>query len=88
MQILPTRSIIATFEKYNLLQYFSSEREINNLINLNIDPNKIEFSPSLLLNRNLLTKEDYNARVEAIASISNAEGYHHLFNALVEKEFR
>ncbi len=39
------------------------------------------------MNRNLLTKEDYNARVEAIASISNAEGYHHLFNALVEKEF-
>ncbi len=99
MQTLPTRSIIATFEKYNLLQYFFNEgelsiwikslneREINNLLNLNIDPNKIEFSPSLLLNRNLLTKEDYNARVEAIASISNAEGYHHLFNALVEKEF-
>ena len=92
-------NISKQLEKYELLYIFSSQEEIQkwiielndiereNLLNLNIDREKIKFSTTLLLNKELLNTRDYNQRVQILTSIKNAEGYYHLFTNLLKPEF-
>lgn len=86
-------------KKYELLSYFSSPEEIeewfgelnnielNNILNLEINPKEIKFDKKLLLNKNLLNTIDYNKRVQALISIKNAEGWYHLFDRMLTPEF-
>ncbi len=86
-------------DKYNLLFEFKNNKEIEewfnslnelqkkNFLNIDIDPEKgIKFR-SILINKDLLNKEDCIERLRAIESIDNAEGWEHLFDYLVTKDF-
>lgn len=64
-----------------------SELQINNFLNLNINFCDITFDTALLINKDLLSTDDYINRVSAIASIRNAIGCYHLFENLVDPVF-
>lgn len=86
-------------EKYNFEISSKSKKEIekwfnslnqtqkNNFLSLNINPEDIKFDKNILINNDLLNKDDYLKRVNAIISIDNADGWYHLFDRLVTKEF-
>ena len=96
---LNTQSIVDKLSIYDLLGEFSSTKEMlkwisklnkqqtKNILSLNIDRERIKFDTKLLIDENLLNTDDYLNRVNAIASIDNAEGYEHLFENLVTPEF-
>lgn len=96
---LNTQSIVDKLSIYDLLGEFSSTKEMlkwisklnkqqtKNILSLNIDRERIKFDTKLLINENLLNTDDYLNRVNAIASIDNAEGFEHLFENLVTPEF-
>lgn len=85
--------------KYNLLdENLSTEElskwvlqlndlELNNFLSLNINPENIKFSKHLLIDKDLLNTLDYTKRVEALVSIKNADGFYHLFDYMLRKEF-
>ena len=91
--------IIRQLKKYDLLSTFTSKKEldiwllelnsleVHNILTLNVDPESIKFDLKLLIDKNLLNTLDYNKRVEALASIKNAEGWYHLFDRMLRPEF-
>lgn len=93
------RQIIDKLNIYNLINSFENEKnianwisklnylQINNFLSLDIDPNLIEFDTKLLINKDLLNKNDYLSRVSAFVSIKNAEGWYHLFENMLKPEF-
>lgn len=99
IQNLNTEKIIKQLKKYNILDKFSSEKElrkwifhlndleINNILSLNIEPGSIKFDSELLIDKNLLNTTDYLKRVKALVSIENAEGWYHLFDRMLRPEF-
>lgn len=86
-------------DKYELFDEFNNNKEIEewfnslnklqkkNFLNIDIDPKKGRKFNSILINKNLLNKEDCIERLRAIESIDNADGWEHLFDYLVTKEF-
>ena len=96
---LNTQSIVDKLSIYDLLGEFSSTKEMlkwisklnkqqtKNILSIKIDRERIKFDTKLLINENLLNTDDYLNRVNAIASIDNAEGYEQLFENLVTPEF-
>lgn len=93
------KTIVNQLKKYDILNLFKNkdemiiwitelnELQINNFLNLNINPEKIKFDSKLLIDKNLLNQLDYIKKVNAIASIDNAEGCYHLFEYLIREEF-
>lgn len=91
--------IIGQLKKYDILGTFTSKKELgiwllelnsleaHNILSLNVEPKSIKFDLKLLIDRNLLNTIDYNKRVEALASIKNAEGWYHLFDRMLRPEF-
>ena len=91
--------IVRQLDKYNILGSFFSKNEVeewilqlndlemHNILSLDVEPESIKFDPKLLIDKNLLNTLDYNARVEILASIQNAEGYYHLFDRMLRPEF-
>lgn len=96
---MENKKILKILKKYDLvdlngdlegtLKWFRSLNELQqeNLLSLNFDPDTILFDTEILANKDLLNKPDYLKRVEAFISIKNAEGWHHLFNYMVNKWF-
>ena len=94
-----TKKIFIQIANYDLLEYFDKREEIfewiksldkleiNNFLILNIDPEKIKFDKSILIDKNLLKTNDYLKRVEKIVSIDNATSWYHLFKNLITKDF-
>ena len=64
-----------------------SAKQINNFINLTIDPNEIHFPTNLLLDGDLLNCDDYSKRIDAMAKLKNADGWYHLFDNLCSPNF-
>ena len=91
--------IVLKLKEYCINQNFDSEEDMikwikkltkkkkDNILNLNINPKNIMFDSMLLVNKNLLSTDDYNERVKLLASINNADGWYHLFDRLLEKKF-
>lgn len=98
-ELTKLKQIIDIMNKYDLIDTFDSEEELNtwisnlnplqekNILRLNIDPNLIKFNTNLLINEDLLNTVDYIKRVTQIISIENADGWYHLFDELVVPEF-
>ena len=86
-------------DKYELFVEFKNNKEIKewfnslnklqkkNFLSIDIDPEKGRKFRSVLINKDLLNKEDCIERLRAIESIDNADGWEHLFDYLVTKEF-
>ena len=84
--------IIEQIKKYNLSKSFSSpedldrwlerlnNRQINNLITLDIKPEELTVPKTTIVNENLLNCTDYKNRLKALSKVQNCEGYYHLFN--------
>lgn len=99
LSLVYAKEVLEQLEKYNITKSFATideaykwilllnDLEVKNLLSLNIEPKCIKFEPSILIDKNLLNKYDYIKRVEAIASIENAEGWYHLFDYLIKPEF-
>ena len=64
-----------------------SDIEYNNLLKLDIDPTEITFDKQLLINKELLNKEDYILRIQAMSRIKCPSDCIHLMNVLVKPEF-
>ena len=91
--------LVNTLTKYKIAKTFNSPQELNdwidslnkkeisNLLSLDIDENDIPFPPYILINKNLLNTNDYNKKVKAIAKLKNAEGWYHLYENMLTKEF-
>lgn len=93
------KQILEILNKYNLMRCFENENDIdtwisklnqlqvNNLLNLKIEPSLIKFDTELLIDKNLLNVTDYEDRVAALVSIENADGWYHLFDAMLNPDF-
>ena len=93
------KSIIKKIKEYDLSKSFSSTREIeewlkglnqrqiNNFINLSINPSELDLPLGMLTNENLLNCEDYEQRVRALNEIKNGDGCWHLFGSLCSVHF-
>lgn len=91
--------IINQLIKYKIYDTFLSNDELNNwllelnnlekenFLSLNIDSKTIKFDSRLLINKNLLNCTDYVKKVEAFVSIKNADGWYHLFDSMLNKDF-
>lgn len=64
-----------------------NETQYNNLLQLEINPNEITFDKEMLINKDLLNKEDYITRVKALSYIKCPSECDHLMNVLVKPEF-
>lgn len=99
MNIEELKKIIEQIKRYDLVDVFDNskeleqwlkklnKKEINNFINLNIDPSKILFMEEILINKNLLKCNDYDKRIEAMMKLENGEGCWHLFDRLCSQKF-
>ena len=94
------KAIILQIKKYNLKDCFKNEQElkewlsglndiqIDNFLKLDIDSTRVSNVSNVLIDKYMLSKEDYIKRIEAISKIQNADGYIHLLkSALVNKSF-
>lgn len=91
--------VVNKLETYHLISCFSSKEKIekwilslsdvalNNFLSLNENPADVKFDYKILIDNNLLNKNDYIERVNAFLSINNADGYHHLFNSMLNPDF-
>ena len=92
MKTQELKSIIEQIKKYNLSSAFSSpedldrwleslnNRQINNIITLDINPDELTVPKTTIVNENLLNCTDYKNRLRALSKVQNCEGYYHLFN--------
>lgn len=91
--------VVNKLETYHLISCFSSKERIekwmlslsdvalNNFLSLNENPADVKFDYKILIDDNLLNKNDYIERVNAFLSINNADGWHHLFNSMLNPDF-
>ena len=93
--------VIKQLKRYELDSFFESfddmkkwidslnEVEKNSIINLDIDNKEIRFSLQFLLDRELLSIEDFPSKIKAITTLKNTEngGCDHLLDNLFNKEF-
>lgn len=94
-----TKKIINQLCKYQLITYFTSSqklndwlnnltsKEITNIINLTISPEELAFPKELLINKNLLSCEDYQKRIFAMSKLKNGSGCWSLFEHLCSPNF-
>lgn len=64
-----------------------NDKEYNNLLQLDINKSDITFDQNNLINKDLLNKDDYIKRVEAMCKIKCPQDCKHLMNVLFKKEF-
>lgn len=93
------KQIIIQIKKYGLVDVFKTtdnfknwistldSKQINNFLGLNIEPKEVESFKSILINRNLLSCQDYSRRVEAITKLKNGEGCWHIFHKICNPKF-
>lgn len=93
--------VIKQLKRYELDSFFENfddmkkwidslnEVEKNSIINLDIDNKEIRFSLQFLLDRELLSIEDFPSKIKAITTLKNTEngGCDHLLDNLFNKEF-
>lgn len=99
MKVEELKKIVEKIKEYDLSDTFSSkveldewlkglnQRQINNFINLSIDPSIIDLPLGMLTNENLLNCEDYEKRVLALNEVKNGEGCWHLFGRFCSVHF-
>ena len=92
MKTQELKSIISQIKKYNLTNAFSSpekldewlgnlnNRQIQNLITLDIKPEELTVPRSTIINENILNCEDYKQRLQALCKVQNCGGFYHLFD--------
>lgn len=93
------KQIIIQIKKYNLVDVFKTmdnfknwistldSKQINSFLSLNIEPKEVENFKSILINRNLLSCQDYSKRVEAIAKLKNGDECWYLFDKICSPKF-
>lgn len=99
MKVEELKKIVEKIKEYDLSDTFSSkeeldewlqglnQRQINNFINLSIDPSIIDLPLGMLTNENLLNCEDYEKRLRALNEVKNGEGCWHLFGRFCSVHF-
>ena len=92
MKTQELRSIIEQIKRYNLTNAFSSpedldkwlenlnNRQIRNLITLDINPEELTVPRSVIINENILNCEDYKQKLKALSKVQNCDGFYHLFD--------
>lgn len=72
-----------------LIKWMSSlsKKEMDNLINLDIDPEKITFPKEILLNKDLLKCKDYPEKIKQMIEIKLEEHNQYLFEQLCSPDF-
>ena len=92
MKTQELRSIIEQIKRYNLTNAFSSpealdkwlenlnNRQIQNLITLDINPEELTVPRSVIINENILNCEDYKQKLKALSKVQNCDGFYHLFD--------
>lgn len=93
------KQIISQIKKYGLVNVFKTtdnfenwistldSKQIDNFLSLNIEPKEVENFRSILIDRSLLSCQDYSRRVEAIAKLKNGDGCWHLFYKICNPNF-
>ena len=93
------KQIIIQIKKYGLVDVFKTidnfknwistldSKQINSFLSLNIEPKEVENFKSILINRNLLSCQDYSKRVEAIAKLKNGDECWYLFDKICNPKF-
>ena len=95
------RQIIIQIKKYDLVGVFKTKdffeswlsglnpKQIDNFLSLDIDTHEVElkYFKGILIDRNLLSCQDYTKRVEAISKLKNCDGYCHLFSSICNPRF-
>lgn len=93
------KQILNQIKKYNLAKAFETEddikawlfnlneKQIKNLISLNIDINEINYPAYILTDLNMLNCDDYEKRIKALSALKNGEGCWHLFDSLLKPNF-
>ena len=93
------KQIISQIKKYGLVNVFKTignfenwmssinSKQIDNFLSLNIEPKEVENFRNILIDRNLLSCQDYSKKVEAIAKLKNVDGCYHLFSSICNKKF-
>ena len=93
------KQIIIQIKKYGLVDVFKTidnfknwistldSKQINSFLSLNIEPKEVENFKSILINRNLLSCQDYSKRVEAIAKLKNGDKCWYLFDKICNPKF-
>ena len=86
------KQIISQIKKYGLVNVFKTignfenwmssinSKQIDNFLSLNIEPKEVENFRNILIDRNLLSCQDYSKKVEAISKLKNGDGCWHLFH--------
>ena len=93
------KQIISQIKKYDLVDVFKTidnfkkwistldSKQINSFLSLNIEPKEVENFRNILIDRNLLSCQDYSKKVEAISKLKNGDGCWHLFWRICSKKF-
>ena len=93
------KQIIIQIKKYDLVDVFKTidnfknwistldSKQINSFLSLNIEPKEVENFKSILINRNLLSCQDYSKKVEAIAKLKNGDECWYLFDKICNPKF-
>lgn len=64
-----------------------NSKQIDNFLSLNIEPKEVENFRNILIDRNLLSCQDYSKKVEAISKLKNGDGCWHLFHRICNPKF-
>lgn len=93
------KQIISQIKKYGLVNVFKTignfenwmssinSKQIDNFLSLNIEPKEVENFRNILIDRNLLSCQDYSKKVEAISKLKNGDGCWHLFHRICNPKF-
>ena len=93
------KQIIIQIKKYGLVDVFKTtdnfknwistldSKQINSFLSLNIEPKEVENFRSILIDRSLLSCQDYSRRVETIAKLKNGDGCWYLFDRICNPKF-
>ena len=88
------KQIISQIKKYGLVNVFKTignfenwmssinSKQIDNFLSLNIEPKEVENFRNILIDRNLLSCQDYSKKVEAISKLKNGDVCWHLFHRI------
>lgn len=91
MKTQELKTIIEQIKRYELTKAFNSpedldkwldnlnNRQINNLITLDINPDELTVPKIVIINQNILNCTDYKQRLKALSKVQNCNGFYHLF---------